>query len=152
MKMADKVMTYRTAVKEIARQNGVYATFMPKPIFGQNGSGMHTTSPSSKAARTPSLTERTNTIYPKWLKLYRRFDGSCPGNYGRVQPVGQLLQTAGPGLRGACLCLLGPTQPFRHGSRPHVQPGKEKATRIEYRSPDPACNPYLAFAVMLPQG
>ena len=41
LKMADKVMTYRTAVKEIARQNGVYATFMPKPVFGQNGSGMH---------------------------------------------------------------------------------------------------------------
>jgi len=61
-RMADKTMTYRLVVKEIARQHGVYATFMPKPVFGQNGSGMHVHQSLFRGTGTPSTTPGTSTI------------------------------------------------------------------------------------------
>ena len=151
--MADKVMTYRTAVKEIARQNGVYATFMPKPIFGENGSGMHTHQSLfrgnknaffdakdpfglSKMARhyiagllrhAPEITAVCN----QWVNSYKRL---VPGYEAPVY-VSWARRN-----RSAMIRV------------PMYKPGKEKATRIEFRSPDPACNPYLAFAVMLAAG
>lgn len=151
--MADTVMTYRLVVKEIAQKNGVYATFMPKPIFGENGSGMHTHMSLfkgdkniffdakdkyhlSKAAKcfiagllkhASELTSVTN----QWVNSYKRL---VPGYEAPVY------------LSWAC----------RNRSDliriPMYKPGKESATRIEFRSPDPACNPYLAFSVMLAAG
>jgi glutamine synthetase len=151
--MADKVMSYRTAVKEIARQNGAYATFMPKPVFGQNGSGMHTHQSLfkgnknaffdihdpyhlSKMARhyiaglmlhAPEITAVCN----QWINSYKRL---VPGYEAPVY-VSWARRN-----RSAMIRV------------PMYKPGKEKATRIEFRSPDPACNPYLAFSVMLAAG
>jgi Fe-S-cluster-containing hydrogenase component 2 len=83
LKMADIVMTYRTAVKEIARQKGVYATFMPTPLFGENGSGMHVHQSLFKATRTHFSTSRTSTTSPRSGK------GTSPassGTHGSLWP------------------------------------------------------------------
>jgi glutamine synthetase len=151
--MADKVMTYRTAVKEVARQNGVYATFMPKPVFGQNGSGMHT---------HQSLFQGDKNAF---------FDGSDKyhlSKFGKHYIAGLMIHA--PEITAICNQWVNSYKRLVPGYEapvyvswarrnrsamirvPMYKPGKEKATRIEYRSPDPACNPYLAFAVMLSAG
>lgn len=153
LRMADKTMTYRLIVKEIARQNGVYATFMPKPIFGENGSGMHVHQSLFKGSRNafydsndkynlsdiarkyiaglmrhaPEITAVTN----QWVNSYKRL---VPGYEAPVY-VSWARRN-----RSAMIRV------------PMYKPGKETATRIEFRSPDPSCNPYLAFAMMLGAG
>lgn len=153
LRMADKTQTYRIAVKEVARQNGVYATFMPKPVFGENGSGMHVHQslfkgdkniffdPSdpfnlSKEARcyiagilrhSRELTAVTN----QWVNSYKRLV---------------------PGYEAPAYICWARRNRSTMVRVPMYKPGKEKATRIEFRAPDPACNPYLAFAVMLAAG
>jgi len=151
--MADKTMTYRIVVKEIARQHGRYATFMPKPIAKENGSGMHVHQSLFKGDRNafhdtgdqyhlsdlakhyiagllhhaPEITAITN----QWVNSYKRL---VPGYEAPVY-VSWARRN-----RSAMIRV------------PMYKPGKEKATRIEFRSPDPACNPYLAYAVMLGAG
>ena len=151
--MADHVMTYRLVVKEIARQHGVYATFMPKPIFGINGSGMHVHQSLFKGSKnaffdakgkyylsdtgnayTAGLLKHASeitAITSQWVNSYKRL---VPGYEAPVY---------------ICWANMNRSALIRV---PMYKPGKEKATRIEYRSPDPACNPYLAFSVMLAAG
>jgi glutamine synthetase len=151
--MADNVMTYRLTVKEVAQEFGIYATFMPKPKQGVNGSGMHThqslftddrnaffdaddehhLSKTAKAyiagilRHAPEITLVTN----QWVNSYKRL---VPGYEAPVY---------------VCWASRNRSALVRV---PMYKPGKEAATRIEYRSPDPACNPYLAFATMLAAG
>jgi glutamine synthetase len=151
--MADNVMAYRLTVKEVAQEFGIYATFMPKPVAGVNGSGMHTHQslfqgdrnaffePTdeyhlSKTAKAyiagllkyaPEITLVTN----QWVNSYKRL---VPGFEAPVY---------------VCWARRNRSALVRV---PMYKPGKEGATRIEYRSPDPACNPYLAFAAMLAAG
>ena len=151
--MADNVMTYRLVVKEIAIKHGVYASFMPKPVFGVNGSGMHVHQSLfkgkknaffdakdkyylSKTARSyiagllkhgPEITSVTN----QWVNSYKRL---VPGYEAPVY-------LSWARRNRADLIRV-----------PEYKPGREDATRVEYRSPDPACNPYLAFSVMLAAG
>jgi len=140
-------------VKEVAEEFGIYATFMPKPVAGVNGSGMHTHQSLfegdrnaffdatdeyhlSKTAkyyigglleRAPEITLVTN----QWVNSYKRL---VPGFEAPVY---------------VCWARRNRSALVRV---PQYKPGKEEATRIEYRSPDPACNPYLAFAAMLGAG
>ena len=151
--MADNVMTYRLVVKQIALQHGVYATFMPKPVLGINGSGMHVHQSLfrgdanaffdkgdrhhlSKVAKwyiagllrhAPEITAVTN----QWVNSYKRL---VPGYEAPVY-------LSWAWRNRADLIRV-----------PEYMPGKEKATRIEFRSPDPACNPYFTFSVMLAAG
>lgn len=151
--MADNVMTYRMVVKQVAMENGVYATFMPKPVFGVNGSGMHVHQSLfkegqnaffdasdkwhlSKTAKhylagllkyAPEITAVTS----QWVNSYKRL---VPGYEAPVY-ISWALRNRSDLIRV-----------------PEYKPGKEKATRLEYRSPDPACNPYLVFSVMLAAG
>jgi glutamine synthetase len=151
--MADQVMTYRIVVKEIAQQYGYYATFMPKPIFGVNGSGMHVHQSlfrgdsnaffdandefhlsemcrgyiSGLLKHAPEITAITN----QWVNSYKRL---VPGYEAPVY-------LSWARRNRSTLVRV-----------PMYKPGKETATRVEYRSPDPACNPYLAFSVMLAAG
>ena len=151
--MADNVMTYRLVVKEIARRHGVYATFMPKPIFGINGSGMHVHQSLFKGDRnaffdpkdkyhlsdickfyTAGLLKHApeiTAITSQWVNSYKRL---VPGYEAPVY---------------ICWAQMNRSALIRV---PMYKPDKEKATRIEYRSPDPACNPYLAFSAMLAAG
>ncbi len=151
--MADNAMTYRLVVKEVALANGVYATFMPKPLENENGSGMHThqslfkgdrnaffdaddeyhLSPIGKSfmagllRHAPEFTLVTN----QWVNSYKRL---MPGYEAPVYI------TWARRNRSDLIRV------------PQYKPGKEVSTRLEYRAPDAACNPYLAFAVMLAAG
>jgi len=151
--MADSVMTYRLVAKEIAQSKGLHASFMPKPVYGINGSGMHTHQSLFKGStnaffekkgeyhlsriakqfiagllkHAPELTSVTN----QWVNSYKRL---VPGYEAPVY---------------ICWAQMNRSALIRV---PMYKPGKEKSTRIEYRVPDPACNPYLAFSVMLAAG
>lgn len=151
--MADNVMTYRLVVKEIAQKYGVYATFMPKPIFGENGSGMHVHQSLFKkdhnaffdANDTYHLSDTAkkfiagqlkhapemSCIFAQWTNSYKRL---VPGYEAPVYI------TWSQRNRSALVRI------------PLYHPGKEQATRMELRCPDPACNPYLTFAALLHAG
>ena len=153
LKMADKAVTFRIVVKEIARQNGVYATFMPKPIFGVNGSGMHTHQSLFRGG--------TNAFYDSSDRYHL---SSVAKSYiaGIMQHAREMAAVTNQWVNSYKRLVPGYEAPVyvawarRNRSTmirvPMYKPGKEQATRIEFRSPDPACNPYLAFAVMLAAG
>ena len=151
--MADAAMTYRLVVKEIAIKHGVHATFMPKPLANENGSGMHlhqslfrgddnvffeqeATSHLSGEARhyiagllrhAPEFTLVTN----QWVNSYKRLQ---------------------PGYEAPVYITWATRNRSDLIRVPEYQPGRSEATRIEYRAADSACNPYLAFAVLLAAG
>lgn len=153
LQMADAAMTYRLTVKEIAMKYGVYATFMPKPVFGENGSGMHTHQSLFKGKKNVFFDAKDQwglsaegkcyiagllkhapefcSIIAQWVNSYKRL---VPGYEAPVY-------VAWARRNRSALVRV-----------PMYKPGKELATRCELRCPDPACNPYLAFAVMLAAG
>ena len=150
---ADNIMTFRHVIKEVALEQGFYASFMPKPFTEHPGSGMHTHvslfkgeenafyDPSAEfnlsatgrsfiaglLKHAPEITAITN----QWVNSYKRLHG------GGEAPA---FVNWGPSDRGALVRV------------PMYKPKKENSTRIEFRSPDSACNPYLAYAVMLAAG
>src|SRR6266576_402334 len=153
LKMADDCMTYRITVKEYAMKYGLHATFMPKPLFGENGSGMHThqslfhegrnafydaddqyfLSETGKAFIAGQLKHAREicSIFAQWVNSYKRL---VPGYEAPVY-VAWSRRT-----RSALVRV------------PLYHPGKEQAKRMELRCPDPACNPYLTFAALLHAG
>ena len=151
--MADNVMTYRLVVKEVAYRQGVYATFMPKPLFGENGSGMHTHMSLFKGKRNAffdpkgryHLSEMAMQFIGGLLKYAPEFTAvTCQwiNSYKRLVP----------GYEAPVYLSWAQRNRSDLIRVPMYKPGKEEATRLEYRSPDPACNPYLAFSVMLAAG
>jgi glutamine synthetase len=151
--MADNAMTYRLVVKEIALRHGVYATFMPKPIFGQNGSGMHTHQSLFKGDKNAFFDSKDEFHLSKIAKSYMA---------GVLRHSKEITSITSQWVNSYKRLVPGYEAPVyiswarRNRSAlvrvPMYKPGKEKATRMEYRSPDPACNPYLTFAVMLAAG
>ncbi len=151
--MADNVTTYKVVVKQVALQNGVYATFMPKPVFGINGSGMHTHqslfSGSQNAFFDPKdpyhLSQTGRSFIAGLLKHAPEMTAvTCQwvNSYKRLVPGYEAPAYISWGTRNRSALVR----------VPEYKPGKEKATRAEFRSPDPACNPYLTFSVMLAAG
>ncbi len=153
LEMADHTITYRLIVKEIAAKNGVYATFMPKPIFGENGSGMHTHMSLFKDGRNQFFdgddrwhlsdvakgfiagqlhhAREISAVFAQWVNSYKRL---VPGYEAPVYVAWSQRN------RSALIRI------------PLYKPGSEQATRAEIRCPDPACNPYLTFACLLQAG
>ncbi len=153
LQMADTVMTYRVAVKEIARQNGVYATFMPKPMFGQNGSGMHVHQSLFKGSKNAFFDGKDKYHLSSIAKHYiagimRHAREMTAVTNQWVNSYKRLV----PGYEAPVYVAWARRNRSTMVRVPMYKPGKENATRIEYRSPDPACNPYLAFTVMLAAG
>ncbi|MFZ2447442.1 MAG: glutamine synthetase family protein [Syntrophobacteraceae bacterium] len=153
IRMADKTQTYRIAVREIARQHGVYATFMPKPLFGENGSGMHTHQSLFRGDRNVFFDPRDPIHLSQEAKWYiagilRHAREMTAINNQWVNSYKRLV----PGYEAPVYISWARRNRSTMVRVPMYKPGKEKATRIELRSPDPACNPYLAFAVMLAAG
>ena len=153
LEMADIVMTYRIVVKEVAKKYGLYATFMPKPIFGENGSGMHTHQSLFKGDKNaffdPNDKYHLSDIAKKYIagllthiKEITLVLNQWVNSYKRLVPGYEAPVYISWARRNRSALIR----------IPMYKPGKEKATRIELRSPDPACNPYLAFACMLRAG
>ena len=151
--MADNVMTYRLTVKEIAFKRGFYATFMPKPLADKNGSGMHVHVSLFRGERNAFFNGKdalrlSNTarqflagllthapeitlVLNQWVNSYKRL---VPGYEAPVYATWA--------KRNRADLVRVPT----------FKAGKEASARLELRSPDPACNPYLAFSVILAAG
>ncbi len=151
--MADHTVTYRLIVKEIAKKAGYHATFMPKPIFGENGSGMHTHQSLFKEGRNAFFdgddewnlsavgkafiagqlrhAREISAVFAQWVNSYKRL---VPGYEAPVYVAWSRRN------RSALIRI------------PLYKPGAEQATRAEIRCPDPACNPYLTFAALLHAG
>ena len=153
LSMADNVMTFRLVVREIALEAGVYATFMPKPLTGVQGSGMHThvslfegdtnafhesgdpyglskvgrSFIAGLLAHAPEITAVTNQLVNSYKRLIVGYEAPTFITWARNN-------------RSALIRI------------PVTKHGKQSSTRIEYRAPDPACNPYLAFSVILAAG
>jgi glutamine synthetase len=153
LRMADNAMTYRITVKEIAMQHGVYATFMPKPLFGENGSGMHT---------HQSLFSGPSNAFFDPDDQYHLSDTAKAFIAGQLKHAREISALFAPNVNSYKRLVLGYEAPVyiawsrRNRSAlirvPVYHPGKEQATRCELRCPDPSCNPYLTFAAMLHAG
>jgi len=153
LKMADIVMTYRVIVKEVAARNNVYATFMPKPLMEENGSGMH--------VHQSLFSDSKNCMYDG-AKEHQMSDLARHYIAGLLKHAREITAVTNQWVNSYKRLVTGYEAPVyiswarRNRSTlirvPMYKPGKEMATRLEYRSPDPACNPYLVFAVMLAAG
>ncbi len=151
--MADNVMTYRLVVKEVALQHNVYATFMPKPVFGINGSGMHIHQSLFKGNKNAFFDKNDEYHLSKVARHYIA---------GLLKHAPEITSVCNQWVNSYKRLVPGYEAPVylswarRNRSDlirvPEYKPGKENATRIEFRSPDPACNPYLTFSVMLAAG
>lgn len=151
--MADQAMTYRLVVKEIALRYDCYATFMPKPLAGQNGSGMHV---------HQSLFEGDHNIFfdagdPNGLSIEcKRYIAGLLAHGREITMVTNQWVNSYKRLVPGYEAPVYLSWAVRNRSDlirvPGYNPGNERATRVEYRAPDPACNPYLAFAAMLAAG
>jgi glutamine synthetase len=153
MTMADQVMTYRLTVKEIAQAQGVYATFMPKPMFGVNGSGMHVHQSLFRGDRNAFFDPRDEYNLSKVGKSY------VAGLLNHVKEIALVTnqwinsyKRLVPGYEAPVYICWSRRNRSAMVRVPLYKPGKENATRVELRNPDPACNPYLAFAAMLAAG
>jgi glutamine synthetase len=153
LRMSDNAMTYRIVVKEIAHTHGVYATFMPKPLFGENASGMHT---------HQSLFSDGKNAFFDGNDQYHLSDTAKAYIAGLLKHAREICSLFAPNVNSYKRLVLGYEAPVycawsqRNRSAlvrvPVYHPGKEKATRAELRCPDPSCNPYLTFAAMLHAG
>jgi glutamine synthetase len=151
--MADKVQTYKTVVKEIATKHGVYATFMPKPIRDQNGSGMHT---------HQSLFSGENNAFFDANDQYYLSDTAKQFIAGQLRHAREISIIFAQFVNSYKRLVPGYEAPVyiawsrRNRSAlvrvPLYHPGQEKATRAELRCPDPAANIYLCFAALLHAG
>jgi glutamine synthetase len=153
LSMADIMMTYRLTVKEVAYLNGVYATFMPKPIAGQNGSGMHVHQSLLKGDKN-AFFDKDGEYYMsdtcrhyiagilKYAPEFTAVTNQWVNSYKRLVPGFEAPVDVSWAQRNRSNLVR----------IPMYKPGREMSTRIELRSPDPACNPYLAFSVMLAAG
>ena len=158
--MADTVMTYRVVVKEIAMKHGYYATFMPKPIQDVNGNGMHvhqslfkgdsniffdsndpdklSTDARQFIAGLLKHSKEITSVTNQWVNSYKRLvESSTSTTLGYEAPT------------YITWAMVNKSDLIRV---PSYKPGREQSRRIEYRAPDPACNPYLAFSAMLAAG
>ncbi|MGM0380940.1 MAG: glutamine synthetase family protein [bacterium] len=153
LRMADITIIYRYVVKEVANRNGVHATFMPKPLEEENGSGMHVHlslyKDGENAFFDPSarfnLSETARQFIAgilEHIKEITAVTNQWPNSYKRLIPgyEAPVYLSWGQSNRSALLRV------------PANRKGEEGATRVELRSPDPAANPYLTFAVMLQAG
>ena len=151
--MADTAMIFRYMVKKVARMHNLYATFMPKPINGQNGSGMHVHQSLWKDGKNaffdpqnPYHLSSTALSYMAGLICHAREISAVFSQW--INSYKRLIE----GYEAPVYIAWGQRNRSAYIRVPEYQPGKENATRIELRSPDPGCNVYLAFSTMLAAG
>jgi glutamine synthetase len=151
--MSDNAMTYRIVVKAIAAEHGVSATIMPKPLFGENGSGMHTHQSLFSEGKNAffdsdadyHLSDTAKSYIAGLLRHAREIAALFAPN---VNSYKRLV----PGYEAPVYCAWSQRNRSALVRVPVYHPGKEQATRCELRCPDPSCNPYLTVAAMLHAG
>lgn len=153
LSMADNTMTYRLVVKEIAMQNGVYATFMPKPLQDKDGSGMHVHQSLFQGERNLFYEKDDPDSLSDLAKAYIA---------GLLRHAPEIMSVTNQWVNSYKRLVSGYDSPvnvtwgFRNRSNlvrvPRYNPNTKESVRVEFRAPDPACNPYLAFSVMLAAG
>ncbi len=150
LRTADNIMTFKLAVKTLARKNGLHATFMPKPIFGINGSGMHTNMSLFKDGK--------NVFYdPEGEKglskdAYRFIAGilaHIKGMTAVTNPLVNSYKRLVPGYEAPCYLAWSASN---RSALIRIPAARGQSTRVELRCPDPSCNPYLELAVCLAAG
>ena len=153
LRMADNLMTHKWLVKEVARRVGVFATFMPKPIAGENGSGMH--------IHVSLFRDDSNLFFDQGdgnhlSQLAKKFIAGVLKHSPEICLVtnqwSNSYKRLVPGFEAPVYVAWAERNRSALIRIPLYKPGKEKATRIEARFPDAACNPYLAFASLLGAG
>lgn len=153
LQMADNCLTYRFIVKEIARRDGYYASFMPKPIYGVNGSGMHTHQSLFKGERNsffdPDKPYQLSVIARHYLAGILKY---IPEMTSVLNQTINSYKRLVPGFEAPAYICWGQMNRSALVRVPRVRVGNERSTRLELRSPDPVTNPYLAFSVMLAAG
>ena len=147
---ADNIMTFKLAVKTLAQKNGLHATFMPKPVFGINGSGMHTNMSLFKDGRNifadPSdekgLSKEAYSFIAGILSHIR-------GMAAITNPLINSYKRLVPGYEAPCYLAWSASN---RSALIRIPAARGSATRVELRCPDPSCNPYLALAICLMAG
>ncbi len=150
MHAADNIMTFKLAVKTIAQKNGLHATFMPKPLFGVNGSGMHTNMSLFKDGKNVFYDENgerrlSETAYHFIAGLLAHVKGMCAITNPLVNSYKRLV----PGYEAPCYLAWSASN---RSALIRIPAARGQSTRVELRCPDPSCNPYLALAVCLAAG
>lgn len=150
---ADNAITLRLAVKAIAQKNGLHATFMPKPIQGENGSGMHTNQSLWKDGKNAFVDRKDPHGLSGLAKSFIAGQLTHARSMSAViAPLVNSYKRLVPGYEAPVYVSWACINRSALIRVPRVSPGRENATRIELRCPDPSANPYLAFAVMLAAG
>lgn len=147
---ADNIMTFKLAVKTIAKRHGLCATFMPKPVYGVNGSGMHTNMSLSKDGR--NLFADENDPLGLSREAYNFIAGimeHIKGMTAITNPLVNSYKRLVPGFEAPVYIAWSATN---RSPLIRIPAGRGEGTRVELRSPDPSCNPYLTLAVCLAAG
>ena len=147
-------MTLKYVIKSIAAQHGLYASFMPKPLFGQAGSGMH--------VHQSLFDKKGKSAFYDAKDKYKLSDVAYSYLAGQLAHARALTAIVAPTVNSYKRLVSGYEAPvyicWGQVNRsaliriPRYSPGREQATRMELRCPDPSCNPYLAFTAMLMSG
>ena len=155
LRSADQLVTLKYAVKAVAQRRGLHATFMPKPIFGAAGSGMHTHQTLNEAGKD------VNAFYDRADQYHlspvaRHFIAGQLAHASAlcavVAPLVNSYKRLVPGFEAPVAISWAQTNRSALIRVPRASSGDRAAIRVEFRAPDPSCNPYLAFAVMLHAG
>jgi glutamine synthetase len=151
--MADAAVTYKMVIKEIAQKEGIHATFMPKPIYKMAGSGMHIHQSLFKGKKNAFYDPKDKEYLSKTARQFIA---------GQLKHCREISSVLAQWVNSYKRLVPGYEAPvyisWAHKNRtalirvPVYRPGNEHATRAEIRCPDPACNPYLAFSVILAAG
>lgn len=154
LKIADNVMILKQAIKTVANSRDLYATFMPKPVAGVNGSGMHT--------HQSLFSEKGKNLFYDGKDKYKLSSLAYHFMGGQLKYIREMAAVLCPTVNSYKRLVRGYEAPVyicwgqRNRSAlirvPRYSEGREKSTRLELRCSDPSCNPYLAFAVMLAAG
>ncbi len=156
LRIADAVVTARYAIKAIAQRHGLWATFLPKPFYGINGSGMHTHQQLIRRdTGADAFSDPADTQYGL-STVGRQFIAGqlahAKGMSAVVAPLVNSYKRLVSGYEAPVMISWGRVNREALVRVPRVAPGQVESVRVELRSPDPSCNPYLAFAAMLRSG
>ncbi|MBR6231316.1 MAG: glutamine synthetase, partial [Lachnospiraceae bacterium] len=150
LQAADNIMTFRMTVKTVAQRMGMHATFMPKPVYGVNGSGMHTNMSIFKDGKNIFFDENGERKLSK--EAYHFIAGlihHVNGFAALTNPLVNSYKRIVPGFEAPCYVAWSASN---RTALIRIPASRGNSTRVELRSPDPSCNPYLALAACLAAG